>query len=88
MQHVVAQYRGNPGAVKVDPSMIHGMDGMGHGGHAGHGARRGSGGARCRAAGARGWPRATLPGHGCQARQPAVSSASAEQHTGHEGHHH
>ena len=35
MRRVVAQYPGDAGAIQVDPSMVHGMDGMpGHGGHA------------------------------------------------------
>ena len=33
MRRVVATYRGNPDAVQVDASMIHGLEGMGHGGH-------------------------------------------------------
>lgn len=39
MRRVVATYRGNPDAVQVNASMIHGMDGMGHGG--GHGQHGG-----------------------------------------------
>ena len=35
MQRVIAAYPGNPDTVQVDPSMIHGMEGMQHGG--GHG---------------------------------------------------
>lgn len=45
MAYVVRNYPGDADAVKVDPSEIHGMEGMmhgahggGHGGHAGHGA--------------------------------------------------
>ena len=35
MRHVIAQYPGDAGAIKVDPSTIQGMEGMaGHGGHA------------------------------------------------------
>jgi uncharacterized protein (DUF305 family) len=38
MRRAVAAYPGNPDAVQVDASMIHGMEGMGHGGgHAEHG---------------------------------------------------
>ena len=37
IRRVVAAYRGDPDAVQVDASMIHGMEGMGHGGgHGGH----------------------------------------------------
>ena len=36
-------YPGDAEAVRVDPSMIHGMEGMpGHGGHGGHGAHGGT----------------------------------------------
>ena len=38
MRRVIAAYPGDPDAVRVDPSMVHGMEGMKHGGHAGHGA--------------------------------------------------
>ena len=35
MRSVIAAYPGDAAAVQVDPSMIHGMEGMGHaGGHA------------------------------------------------------
>lgn len=35
MRRVIALYPGDPKAIRVDPSMIHGMEGMaGHGGHA------------------------------------------------------
>lgn len=41
MRRVIAAYPGDPDAVRVDPSMVHGMEGMshggGHGGHDGHG---------------------------------------------------
>ena len=39
MRSVIAAYPGDPDAVQVDASMIHGMEGMQHGGggHAGHG---------------------------------------------------
>jgi len=41
MRSVIAAYPGDPDAVRVDASMIHGMEGMphgdGHGAHAGHG---------------------------------------------------
>lgn len=89
MQKVVAQYRGNPDAVKVDASMIHGMDGMGHGGHAGHDAvmpvaapAAPVAGPQAPAAVLRGPARARVP----VARQPAAPSAPTG-HTGHEGHH-
>ncbi len=35
MNAVVGLYHGNPDDVKIDPSMIHGMEGMSHGGHGG-----------------------------------------------------
>ena len=38
MRRVIAAYPGDPDAVRVDPSMVHGMEGMKHGGHAGYGA--------------------------------------------------
>ncbi len=34
MRRVVAAFPGDPDAVRVDPSMVHGMEGMKHGGHA------------------------------------------------------
>lgn len=34
LNRVIARYAGNPDEVKIDPSMIHGMDGMHHAGHA------------------------------------------------------
>jgi len=37
MQSIIAQYPGNPDDVKIDSSMIHGMDGMAHHGHVKHG---------------------------------------------------
>lgn len=33
MNKVISDYPGNPDDVKIDPSMIHGMEGMSHGGH-------------------------------------------------------
>ncbi|MFL1460709.1 DUF305 domain-containing protein [Roseococcus sp. DSY-14] len=33
MRLVIAAFPGDPGAVTVDPSMVHGMEGMSHGGH-------------------------------------------------------
>ncbi len=36
MRSVIAAYPGDAEAVRVDPSMIHGMEGMRHGSHAGH----------------------------------------------------
>lgn len=38
MHSIVGKYAGNPDDVKIDPSMIHGMEGMNHGagGHAAH----------------------------------------------------
>ncbi|PZO78492.1 MAG: DUF305 domain-containing protein, partial [Micavibrio aeruginosavorus] len=36
MKDVIARYPGNPDDVKIDASMIHGMEGMNHGGHGGH----------------------------------------------------
>lgn len=36
MNKVVTFYDGNPDDVKIDPSMIHGMEGMNHGGMSGH----------------------------------------------------
>jgi len=33
MRRVIAAYPGDPDAVPVDPSMVHGMEGMKHGGH-------------------------------------------------------
>jgi uncharacterized protein (DUF305 family) len=43
MRSVIAAYPGDPDAVRVDPSMVHGMEGMRHGGgdagHGGHGGR-------------------------------------------------
>jgi len=41
MRSVIAAYPGDPDAVRVDASMIHGMEGMRHGG--GHGSRAGHG---------------------------------------------
>jgi uncharacterized protein (DUF305 family) len=38
MRRVIATYPGDADAVPVPPSMVHGMEGMSHGGHAGHGA--------------------------------------------------
>ncbi|MBP0443767.1 DUF305 domain-containing protein [Roseomonas sp. SSH11] len=38
MRRVIAAYPGNPDAVHVPASMIHGMEGMSHGGHGAHGA--------------------------------------------------
>ncbi|MDO9713811.1 DUF305 domain-containing protein [Paracraurococcus lichenis] len=46
MRRVIAAYPGNPDAVRVDASMIHGMEGMQHGAHASQpagGAAAGSG---------------------------------------------
>ena len=40
MQAVIRAYRGNPDLVMVDPSMIHGMEGMAHGGMATPAAHR------------------------------------------------
>lgn len=41
MRRVIAAYPGDANAVQVDPSMIHGMEGMQHGGgHAGHDSHR------------------------------------------------
>lgn len=37
MNSVIADYPGNPADVKVDPSMVHGMEGMSHGHGASHG---------------------------------------------------
>ena len=37
MRRAMAAYPGDLQAVSVDPSTIHGMEGMSHGGHAGHG---------------------------------------------------
>ena len=43
MRRAILAYPGDPDAVRVDPSMIHGMEGMpGHGGHGGHGAHGGT----------------------------------------------
>jgi uncharacterized protein (DUF305 family) len=39
MNAAILRYPGNPDNVKIDPSMIHGMEGMSHG--AGHGAHHG-----------------------------------------------
>lgn len=36
MQSIINAYAGNADDVKIDPSMIHGMEGMSHGGHGGH----------------------------------------------------
>ncbi len=48
MRSVIAAYRGDPDAVQVDASMIHGMEGMHHGvgrgRHPAHGAQPGRGG--------------------------------------------
>ena len=38
MRRVIAAYPGDADAVRVDPSMVHGMEGMRHGGHGGHAA--------------------------------------------------
>jgi hypothetical protein len=35
MRRVIAAYPGDPDAVRVDPSMVHGMEGMEHGRHGG-----------------------------------------------------
>jgi hypothetical protein len=35
MRRAIAVYPGDPNAVRVDPSMVHGMEGMKHGGHGG-----------------------------------------------------
>ncbi len=36
MQRVVEAYPGDAEAIKITPDMVHGMDGMSHGGHHGH----------------------------------------------------
>lgn len=36
MNAVISRYPGNPDEVKIDPSMIHGMEGMDHGGNGAH----------------------------------------------------
>ena len=41
MKSVIADYPGNPDDIKIDPSMIHGMEGMAHGAHGSHGAKPG-----------------------------------------------
>jgi len=44
MRSVIAAYPGDPDTVRVDPSMVHGMEGMGHGSdHAGRGGLAGHG---------------------------------------------
>ncbi len=72
MRSVIAAYPGNPDAVLVDPSMVHGMEGMNHGGgHAGHGAAPAT-------------PAASPAGHaGHAGHGPAPAS---QAHHGHEGH--
>ena len=76
MNAVVARYAGDPDTVRVDPSMIHGMEGMaGHGGA--HGGAHGSApGADHGATGATAMPHPTQ-------RDPAETEPAA----GHGGHH-
>jgi uncharacterized protein (DUF305 family) len=74
MRRVVAAYPGDADAVVVDPSMIHGMEGMAHGvqgvGHGGHAAQPD----------ARGTTEAGQEGHGAVATPRAARPAPRSAH--------
>jgi uncharacterized protein (DUF305 family) len=73
MRSVIAAYPGDADAVRVDPTMVHGMEGMRHhGGHAGHDGRVGSQAPAAQGAGAAARP--TPPGQG---RQPVAGAGAA-----------
>jgi len=75
MRSVTAAYPGDASAVRVDPSMVHGMDGMRHGGdHAGHPDMAVSRAPAASRAGA--VPRPTSP---VQAPRPPAGAAAASE---------
>jgi uncharacterized protein (DUF305 family) len=78
MRRAVAAYPGDPDAVRVDPSMVHGMEGMRHGGHGP--PRRAGGAGRAPPEQAGGAHAAHHAGHGGQ--------HGGDRHTHHAGHGH
>jgi uncharacterized protein (DUF305 family) len=103
MRSVIAAYPGDPDAVAVPASMVHGMEGMGHGGgHAGQGGHTGHGAAESTAT-AEAAPAAPPPASAPWARQarpqprpearpahaaPQHHRTTPEPHQGHSGHTH
>ncbi len=90
MRSVIAAYPGDAASVRVDPSMVHGMEGMKHGGHGGHGgahapsAAAGAGTAQPARAGA-----AERPRHGDHAAHGHHhAQGDRDGHAGHGGHGH
>lgn len=94
MRRVIALYPGNADAVKVDASMIHGMEGMSHGG--GHGGHEGMVmPAQAREAAppqeppaARQRPAAQQQPAPQRRAAPRKAAPAAEDHSGHEHHKH
>ena len=87
MRRVIAAYPGDAAAVRVDPSMVHGMEGMRHGGHrpadhAGHSAAAPQVQAAPAAAAARDGRR---PASGAKAAPPRAGSVPRvdREHAGH-----
>jgi uncharacterized protein (DUF305 family) len=89
MRRVIAAYPGDADAVVVDPASIHGMEGMGHGGHARHG-----GAPMARAPASRAQAPALPASQGQPApraqraprRAPAAQSPAAQGHAVHDTH--
>jgi Domain of unknown function (DUF305) len=78
MRAVIAAYPGDAGRVRVDPSMIHGMEGMAHG-VSSRGAHGGPYGGPRGAAQARPAPREDRTGHGGHAGHAASADAPRAQ---------
>jgi uncharacterized protein (DUF305 family) len=80
MRSVIAAYPGDPDAVPVPASMVHGMEGMGHGGHAGPDAHAGHGAAQAEAAPAAPPPAATARTRPARPRPEARPAHPTPQH--------
>jgi uncharacterized protein (DUF305 family) len=78
MRRVIAVYPGDPDAVVVDPSMIHGMEGMAHGGHQG---LPGDGGATLPAATVQAGPVTSSAPHAAHDDQPRGTVVSGSRAT-------
>jgi uncharacterized protein (DUF305 family) len=78
MRRVIAAYPGDAASVRVDPSMVHGMEGMKHGGHGGGHAAAPAGTAR-----SAGPSTAKHPHHGDHAAHGHHTQGHHHAHAGH-----
>ena len=84
LRNAIAAYPGDADAVRVDPSMVHGMDGMKHGAHGGGGghAATAPGGGHAHSHGA------DHAAHGRHEDHHRAQHGGNAGHAGHGGHHH